>query len=154
METFEQNPFETNRAEGGLRTLLIFTIVFQALGLLFGLLGLLQVSTQTGFTQASTIITPLLNLEMLIAAILMLNLKKLGWILYLGAKGLMLVFLVLMLVFAADEQIRQVQMQLVQTSPAMAKSAPMIFYISTGFVALGKLLFPALLAQHRHLFNR
>ena len=71
METFEQNPFETNRAEGGLRTLLIFTIVFQALGLLFGLLGLLQVSTQTGFTQASTIITPLLNLEMLIAAILM-----------------------------------------------------------------------------------
>lgn len=154
METFEQNPFETNRAEGGLRTLLIFTIVFQALGLLFGLLGLLQVSTQTGFTQASTIITPLLNLEMLIAAILMLNLKKLGWILYLGAKGLMLIFLVLMLVFAADEQIRQVQMQLVQTSPAMAKSAPMIFYISTGFVALGKLLFPALLAQHRHLFNR
>ncbi len=88
METFEQNPFETNRAEGGLRTLLIFTIVFQALGLLFGLLGLLQVSTQTGFTQASTIITPLLNLEMLIAAILMLNLKKLGWTLYLGAKGL------------------------------------------------------------------
>ena len=154
METFEQNPFETNRAEGGLRTLLIFTIVFQALGLVFGLLGLLQVSTQTGFTQASTIITPLLNLEMLIAASLMLNLKKLGWTLYLGAKGLMLVFLVLMLVFAADEQIRQVQMQLVQTSPAMAKSAPMIFYISTGFVALGKLLFPALLAQHRHLFNR
>lgn len=154
METFEQNPFETNRAEGGLRTLLIFTIVFQALGLLFGLLGLLQVSTQTGFTQASTIITPLLNLEMLIAAILMLNLKKLGWTLYLGAKGLMLMFMVLMLVFAADEQIRQVQMQLVQTSPAMAKSAPMIFYISTGFVALGKLLFPALLAQHRHLFNR
>lgn len=154
METFEQNPFETNRAEGGLRTLLIFTIVFQALGLLFGLLGLLQVSTQTGFTQASTIITPLLNLEMLIAAILMLNPKKLGWTLYLGAKGLMLIFLVLMLVFAADEQIRQVQMQLVQTSPAMAKSAPMIFYISTGFVALGKLLFPALLAQHRHLFNR
>jgi hypothetical protein len=154
METFEQNPFETNRAEGRLRTLLIFTIVFQALGLLFGLLGLLQVSTQTGFTQASTIITPLLNLEMLIAAILMLNLKKLGWTLYLGAKGLMLIFMVLMLVFAADEQIRQVQMQLVQTSPAMAKSAPMIFYISTGFVALGKLLFPALLAQHRHLFNR
>jgi hypothetical protein len=154
METFEQNPFETNRAEGGLRTLLIFTIVFQALGLLFGLLGLLQVSTQTGFTQASTIITPLLNLEMLIAAILMLKLKKIGWTLYLGAKGLMLVFMVLMLVFAADEQIRQVQMQLVQTSPAMAKSAPMIFYISTGFVALGKLLFPALLAQHRHLFNR
>lgn len=154
METFEQNPFETNRAEGGLRTLLIFTIVFQALGLLFGLLGLLQVSTQTGFTQASTIITPLLNLEMLIAAILMLNLKKLGWTLYLGGKGLMLIFMVLMLVFAADEQIRQVQMQLVQTSPAMAKSAPMIFYISTGFVALGKLLFPALLAQHRHLFNR
>jgi len=154
METFEQNPFETNRAEGGLRTLLIFTIVFQALGLLFGLLGLFQVSTQTGFTQASTIITPLLNLEMLIAAILMLNLKKLGWTLYLGAKGLMLIFMVLMLVFAADEQIRQVQMQLVQTSPAMAKSAPMIFYISTGFVALGKLLFPALLAQHRHLFNR
>jgi hypothetical protein len=154
METFEQNPFETNRAEGGLRTLLIFTIVFQALGLLFGLLGLLQVSTQTGFTQASTIITPLLNLEMLIAAILMLKLKKIGWTLYLGAKGLMLMFMVLMLVFAADEQIRQVQMQLVQTSPAMAKSAPMIFYISTGFVALGKLLFPALLAQHRHLFNR
>jgi hypothetical protein len=154
METFEQNPFETNRAEGGLRTLLIFTIVFQALGLLFGLLGLLQVSTQTGFTQASTIITPLLNLEMLIAAILMLKLKKIGWTLYLGAKGLMLIFMVLMLVFAADEQIRQVQMQLVQTSPAMAKSAPMIFYISTGFVALGKLLFPALLAQHRHLFNR
>ena len=154
METFEKNPFETNRAEGGLRTLLIFTIVFQALGLLFGLLGLLQVSTQTGFTQASTIITPLLNLEMLIAAILMLNLKKLGWTLYLGAKGFMLIFLVLMLVFAADEQIRQVQMQLVQTSPAMAKAAPMIFYISTGFVALGKLLFPALLAQHRHLFNR
>jgi hypothetical protein len=154
METFEQNPFETNRAEGGLRTLLIFTIVFQALGLLFGLLGLLQVSTQTEFTQASTIITPLLNLEMLIAAILMLKLKKIGWTLYLGAKGLMLMFMVLMLVFAADEQIRQVQMQLVQTSPAMAKSAPMIFYISTGFVALGKLLFPALLAQHRHLFNR
>jgi hypothetical protein len=153
METFEQNPFETNRAEGGLRTLLIFTIVFQALGLLFGLLGLLQVSTQTGFTQASTIITPLLNLEMLIAAILMLKLKKIGWTLYLGAKGLMLIFMVLMLVFAADEQIRQVQMQLVQTSPAMAKSAPMIFYISTGFVALGKLLFPALLAQHRHLFK-
>jgi hypothetical protein len=153
METFEQNPFETNRAEGGLRTLLIFTIVFQALGLLFGLLGLLQVSTQTGFTQASTIITPLLNLEMLIAAILMLKLKKIGWTLYLGAKGLMLMFMVLMLVFAADEQIRQVQMQLVQTSPAMAKSAPMIFYISTGFVALGKLLFPALLAQHRHLFK-
>jgi hypothetical protein len=153
METFEQNPFETNRAEGGLRTLLIFTIVFQALGLLFGLLGLLQVSTQTEFTQASTIITPLLNLEMLIAAILMLKLKKIGWTLYLGAKGLMLMFMVLMLVFAADEQIRQVQMQLVQTSPAMAKSAPMIFYISTGFVALGKLLFPALLAQHRHLFK-
>jgi hypothetical protein len=66
----------------------------------------------------------------------------------------MLIFMVLMLVFAADEQIRLVQMQVVQTSPAMAKSAPMIFYISTGFVALGKLLFPALLAQHRHLFNR
>jgi len=154
METFEQNPFESNRAEGGLRTLLIFTVVFQALGLLFGLIGLLQVSGQTGFTQASTIITPLLNLEMLIAAILMLKLKKIGWTLYLGAKGLMLMFMVLMLVFAADEQIRQVQMQLLQTSPAMAKSAPMIFYISTGFVALGKLLFPALLAQHRHSFTR
>ena len=100
METFEQLPFESNRAEGGLRTLLILTIVFQALGLLFGLIGLLQVSGQTGFTQASTIITPLLNLEMLIAAILMLNLKKIGWTLYLGAKGLMLVFMVLMLVFA------------------------------------------------------
>jgi hypothetical protein len=131
METFEQLPFESNRAEGGLRTLLILTIVFQALGLLFGLIGLLQVSGQTGFTQASTIITPLLNLEMLIAAILMLNLKKIGWTLYLGAKGLMLVFMVLMLVFAAEEQIRQVQIQLLQTSPAMAKSAPMIFYIST-----------------------
>jgi hypothetical protein len=154
METFEQNPFETNRAEGGLRTLLIFTIVFQALGLLYGLSRLTLVSGQTGFTLADTIITPLLNLEMLIAAILMLKLKKIGWTLYLGAKGLMLIFMVLMLVFAADEQIRQVQMQLVQTSPAMAKSAPMIFYISTGFVALGKLLFPALLAQHRHLFNR
>jgi len=154
METFEQLPFESNRAEGGLRTLLILTIVFQALGLLFGLIGLLQVSGQTGFTHASTIITPLLNLEMLIAAILMLNLKKIGWTLYLGHKGLMLVFMVLMLVFAADEQIRQVQMQLLQTSPAMAKSAPMIFYISTGFVALGKLLFPALLAQHRHSFTR
>ena len=154
METFEQLPFESNRAEGGLRTLLILTIVFQALGLLFGLIGLLQVSGQTGFTQASTIITPLLNLEMLIAAILMLNLKKIGWTLYLGAKGLMLVFMVLMLVFAADEQIRQVQIQLLQTSPAMAKSAPMIFYISTGFVALGKLFFPALLAQHRHSFTR
>jgi|GEM_PF-976932 len=154
METFEQNPFESNRAEGGLRTLLIFTVVFQALGLLFGLIGLLQVSGQTGFTKASTIITPLLNLEMLIAAILMLKLKKIGWTLYLGAKGLMLMFIVLMLVFAADEQIRQVQMQLLQTSPAMAKSAPMIFYISTGFVALGKLLFPALLAQHRHSFTR
>lgn len=154
METFEKDPFETNRAEGGLRTLLIFTIVFQALGLLFGLVGLLQVSTQSGFTQASTIITPLLNLEMLIAAILMLNLKKLGWILYLGAKRWAILFLIFMLIFAADEQIRQVQMQLVQTSPAMAKSAPMIFYISTGFVALGKLLFPALLAQHRNSFNR
>jgi len=66
----------------------------------------------------------------------------------------MLVFMVLMLVFAADEQIRQVQIQLVQTSPAMAKSAPMIFYISTAFVALGKLLFPALLAKHRHSFSR
>jgi len=154
METFEQLPFESNRAEGGLRTLLILTIVFQALGLLFGLIGLLQVSGQTGFTQASTIITPILNWEMLIAAILMLNLKKIGWTLYLGAKGLMLVFMVLMLVFAADEQIRQVQIQLLQTSPAMAKSAPMIFYISTGFVALGKLLFPALLAQHRHSFTR
>ena len=154
METFEQNPFETNRAEGGLRTLLIFTIVFQALGLLYGLSRLTLVSGQTGFTLADTIITPLLNLEMLIAAILMLKLKKIGWTLYLGAKGLMLIFMVLMLVFAADEQIRLVQMQVVQTSPAMAKSAPMIFYISTGFVALGKLLFPALLAQHRHLFNR
>ena len=154
METFEQNPFETNRAEGGLRTLLIFTIVFQALGLLYGLSRLTLVSGQTGFTLADTIITPLLNLEMLIAAILMLKLKKIGWTLYLGAKGLMLIFMVLMLVFAADEQIRLVQMQVVQTSPAMAKSAPMIFYILTGFVALGKLLFPALLAQHRHLFNR
>jgi hypothetical protein len=72
METFEQNPFETNRAEGGLRTLLIFTIVFQALGLLYGLSRLTLVSGQTGFTLADTIITPLLNLEMLIAAILML----------------------------------------------------------------------------------
>jgi len=154
METLEQNPFETNRAEGGLRTLLILTIVFQALGLLFGLLDLMQVSSQTGFTQASTIITPLLNLEMLIAAILMLNLKKLGWILYLGAKRWVILYLIIMLVFAADEQIRQVQIQLVQTSPAMAKSAPMIFYISTAFVALGKLLFPALLAKHRHSFSR
>lgn len=134
--------------------LIVMTIIFQSLGALFGLIGWANLANPMipTFSKIVSLLSPILNVVMIIAAIQMIKLKQKGFNLYMFSKAVIILLTIISSLVTFDFQVSMMKITMAQISRSMASASESVMIAGILIALFGKSLFPILYLTSRKRF--
>ena len=145
---------EQEKASGGLMALIVMTIIFQSLGALIGMIGWTSLGNPLvpTFSKIVSVLSPILNVVMIVAAIQMIKLKSKGFNLYIVSKGVVVLLTIISFAATYDFQVSMMKMSMARISPSMASASGGVMIGAILVTLIGKSLFPIIYLVNRKRF--